>query len=134
MRLDGLDQENFNRTYAPGLATGRTAAQAEYRADSMYVQTHPALIDVSEEYGGGAWEWVGKDIGVAMDPRGLNHWNRCTAPQDVMEPAYFQPTEDPTLKVLTWVSPLTVQAATVHDRFTVDMEQLHPTDYHIPHY
>ena len=109
-------------------------AQAQYGADSVYVQTHPALIEVYEKHGGGAWEWVGKDIGVAMDPHGSNHWNDCAAPQDMMGPRRFRPTADPALEVVTWISPLTAQAATVHGGFTVDMKQLRPTDYHIPHY
>lgn len=111
-----------------------SAAQSEYNKPHVYVQTHPAIVEIYREHGGGAWQWVGKDLGVAMDPDGLNHWNDCAAPQDVMGPLYFHPTSNRLIRVKTAISPLTATAATVHGGFSVDMDQLRPADYHIPHY
>ena len=63
-------------------------------ADSIYIQTHPEIMRIYGLHGGGGWDWIGKDVGVALDPYGNSHWNDCSAPQDVMGPWYFYPTED----------------------------------------
>lgn len=100
------------------------------QSDSVYVQSHPAITEIYERYGGGEWAWIGKEVGVAMDPHGWSHWNDCSAPQDVMGPWYFQPGIGPRQR--TWISPLTAVAATIHGGFAVDLEQVQPADYHLP--
>ena len=42
------------------------AARLQYDADSVHVQTHPVLLETYREYGGGAWKWIGKGIGVSV--------------------------------------------------------------------
>ena len=103
-------------------------------SDSIWVQTHPEIVEIYERYGGGQWDWMGKQRGVAMDPHGSNHWNDCAAPQDVMGPWYFYPDVSRSERVRTWISPLTAKAAQLHGGFAVDLDQIQSTDYHVPHY
>ena len=106
------------------------------QSDNVWVQTHPEIVEIYEHNGGGAWEWIGQEMGVAMDPHGWSHWNDCAAPQDVMGPWYFHlhgPGQDGP-RWRTWISPLTAIAATVHGGFKVDLGQVRPADYHVPNH
>ncbi len=111
-----------------------SAQQQVLKSDSIYVQTHPDIIGIYRQHGGGRWNWIGKGIGVAMDPHGNSHWNECSAPQDMMGPWHFYPDFEGTPRVRSWLGPLTATAARIHGGFEVDMTQVRPANFHIPHY
>ncbi len=103
-------------------------------ADSIWVQTHPEIIRVYELYGGGQWNWIGKDVGVAMDVNGWSHWHDCSAPQDMMAGSSYFPIANSVWQWPTRISPLTATAARIHGGFEVDMQQVGSADYNVSHY
>ena len=108
--------------------------QEVFNSDSIWVQTHPEITRVYERYGGGQWNWIGKDVGVAMDVNGWTHWNGCSAPQDMMAGSSFYPIANSVWKWPVAISPLTATAARLHGGFEVDMQQVRPANYNLPHY
>ncbi len=98
--------------------------------DTLYLQTHPEVVATYNRFGGGAWDWIGKDVGIPIDRHG--HWHWCVVPQDVMSGWYYSDANDGSER--TWITPLTAVAARIYGGFMVDSIQVRSADYHVPHY
>ena len=127
----GLDAWTNHLVGLP-LDSVRRRAVSSLARDTLWVQTHPLIVEAYERFGGGGWDWFARDLGVPMDGKG-GHWHPCAAPQDVMTGWYYHP-PDGSPRVPTRITPLTAVAATIHGGFEVDLSEVAPVDYHVPHY